>query len=79
MKGYTDLADLPEDERIRLIGECVMNTKQTIGFFVDHEEGKAERYVKKLQEQFPGIKVLGIHKQLITQSADFVKVGPPDA
>jgi len=56
IKGFADLADLPEDERIRVIGEYAMAGNQ-VGVPVD-EEGpdgyeKADRYVKKLLAQFP--------------------------
>lgn len=48
--GYTDLADLPEDERIRVIAHHVQSHGLTVGVFLDHEPGKAERYTKKLEK-----------------------------
>ncbi len=52
MKAFADLADLPEDERIRIIGETAeRNPGQRIGFVVD-DEPKADRYIKKLTTRF---------------------------
>jgi hypothetical protein len=56
IKGFADLADLPEDDRITVIGQAVMDGNQ-VAVPVD-EEGpdgyeKADRYVKKLLERFP--------------------------
>ena len=56
MKAYADLSSLPEDERITIIGNAVMQGN-SVAVPVD-EEGpdgfeKADRYVKKLLEQFP--------------------------
>ena len=61
MKGYADLADLSEDERIRVIGEYAMAGNQ-IGVPVD-EEGpdgyeKADRYIEKLTSQFPLLEIV---------------------
>lgn len=46
MKGFADLADLPEDERITVIGRCAEDGNVT-GVVVEDEE-KADRYVRKL-------------------------------
>lgn len=61
MKGYADLADLPEDKRIEMIGHRVMDHKEVVGFMVDVENGshaKGDRYIKKLLEKFPAIQVM---------------------
>ena len=50
MKGYADIADLPEDERITLIGQRA-ETGERVGFFVE-DDAKADRYMTKLQTQF---------------------------
>lgn len=53
MAGFADLADLPEDDRIRIIGETVERTGGLIGFVVDDDGGaKAARYIKKLTERY---------------------------
>jgi hypothetical protein len=50
MKAFADLADLPEDERIRIIGQTA-EQGQRVGFFVD-DDAKADRYIQKLTSQF---------------------------
>lgn len=60
-KGFADLADLPEDERIKVIAHHVCAHGLTVAVCVDDEPGKPERYTKKLEaagcrvvEQFRG-------------------------
>jgi hypothetical protein len=55
---YKDLADQPEDDRIRQIGEAAMKGL-TVAFVTDADPGKADRYVSKLLKRFPALKVLG--------------------
>lgn len=50
-KGYADLADLPEDQRIQIIGRQAEQGGR-IGFVVD-DDVKADRYINKLTSQFP--------------------------
>jgi len=77
MKGFADLADLPEDQRIESIGAIAMRGA-TVGFVVDVEGAdgfaKADRYITKLLAKYPSLKVLakvkGPTKEMIT-----VKVG----
>ena len=64
MKGYADLAELKEDDRITTIGKAVMNAPASsadaplvIAVVVD-DHPKADRYVEKLQKQFPGIRII---------------------
>lgn len=45
---YADLADLPEDERIRAIAHHVRDHGRTVAVCVDDEIGKPERYAEKL-------------------------------
>lgn len=77
MKGYTDLASLPEDERIDVIGRSVMEQKLTVAFFVDSDPPeKADRYIQKLVERFPGICIKDKGPGPIP-GVLVVKVGPP--
>lgn len=76
MIPYKDLADLGEDERIRQIGEKAMVEKLDVGFVTDVEAGKAERYVAKLRERFPGIRLISIGPGPVCNTV-LVKVGPP--
>lgn len=59
MSKFLDLHELPEDERIRVIGETVMRSGKSAAVPTDSDPGKAERYAKKLRERFPGIIVEG--------------------
>ena len=47
-RGYADLADLPEDERIKTIAHYVRDHGVTAAVCVDDEPGKPERYARKL-------------------------------
>jgi hypothetical protein len=49
-KGYADLADLPEDERIEAVAHYVRDHGLTAAVMVDDEPGKPERYARKLRE-----------------------------
>lgn len=49
-KGYFDLADLPEDERIAIIGRAA-EQGQRVAFIVE-DHAKADRYVQKLTVRF---------------------------
>lgn len=60
MTKYADLADLPENDRIRAIGELAMKG-EVVGFVVE-TNGKANRYLKKLRKKFP--KVVEIERKL---------------
>lgn len=48
---------LPEDERIRLIGEKAM-LGGVVAFITDADPGKADRYVSKLLKLFPQLRVV---------------------
>ncbi len=76
MREYQDLGDYEEDERIRKIGEKAMNEKLVVGFVTDAESGKADRYIKKLHERFPGIRVIDRGDGPVAETV-WVKVGPP--
>ncbi len=54
--GYADMADHDEDVRINVIGKSAMNGRK-VGFIVDDIPGKADRYIRKLTQRFPEIKV----------------------
>lgn len=69
---YADLADLPEDERVAIIGQQAAHGKR-VAFIVEDEE-KADRYIRKLlldfevrvEERGPGP----------VKNTVYVKVGP---
>lgn len=76
LKGYVDLADLPEDDRITVIGNAVMEKGLQAAIPVD-EEGpdgyeKADRYVKKLLERFPLIEFVQKSKGPVPKTVMFI-------
>jgi hypothetical protein len=73
---YADIADFDEDKRIETIGHAAMTFGKTVAFVTDDEEGKADRYIRKLQERFPGIVVIARGAGPVANTV-FVKVGPP--
>lgn len=75
-KAFADLADLPEDERIAIIGKTAASG-QIVGFFVD-DDAKADRYVRKL---LAGHKVRIVERaaNVLVKGTVFVKVGPAES
>lgn len=57
--AFADLADLPEDQRIRIIGELVVKNGKCVAFIVE-DRHKAKRYIKKLTAMFPGVVIADI-------------------
>ena len=51
LRGFADLADMPEDERITAIAHYVRDHGVTAAVCVDDEPGKPERYARKLIAQ----------------------------
>ena len=56
MRGFADLSNMPEDERIRVIGEFAEQqpSGMLIGIIVDHDTArrKVRRYCEKLTSRF---------------------------
>lgn len=50
MTAFSDLADLPEDERIAIIGRTAEGG-QRVAFIVE-DHAKADRYIEKLTKRF---------------------------
>lgn len=78
--GYSDLAGMgiPEDQRIKLIGEKVTQLRIIAGVVIDDKPGVLERYIEKLQAQFPGIRI-GKRGKGPTPGCQWFKVAPPIA
>lgn len=55
LKGYSDLADLPEDKRIEVIGIAVTVKRETVAVALENEEKKIVRYERKLKSRYPGL------------------------
>ena len=73
---FIDLGDCEEDQRIDTIGHQVMVHHRIVGFITDADEGKADRYIRKLKEKFPRIQVLARGNGPVP-NAVWIKVGPP--
>ena len=60
MFEFEDVADKAEDERIALIGaEAMKRVGLEIAFITDsNPPEKVERYIRKLAERFPDVKVV---------------------
>jgi hypothetical protein len=82
MTYYTDLADLKENDRITAIGNAVMKApassadKPVMVAFVVDDHPKADRYVEKLQKQFPGIRIIDRFDGPVANTVT-VRVGGP--
>ena len=79
VKGFADLANLPEDERIDLIGRYVIETKQTVGVLTDSGRGdecKPQRYIDKIKKRFPSVQIIGKEPGPIKNTI-CIRVGPP--
>lgn len=76
-QGFADLADLDEDRRIEIIGEAVMQSRTTVAVCVDAIPGKADRYIQKLTERFPGIRIVGRFPGP-PNGIDVIQVAPPE-
>jgi hypothetical protein len=70
---YADIADLPEDQRIVVIGNMAM-TGKIVAFIVDDNE-KANRYLRKLREKFPMVVEVDRLPDVPIKNVVSVKVG----
>ena len=50
MKAFSDLADLPEDERVAIIGRTAESGNRVA--FIVEDDAKAHRYMTKLTQRF---------------------------
>jgi hypothetical protein len=74
MKAYADLASLPEDERIAIIGQTASTS--IVGFFVD-DDAKADRYIEKLKK-YP-VRLIERRSDVLVRGTVFVRVGPKES
>lgn len=72
MKGYADLADLPEDDRIAIIGKVAAT--QITAVFVDNDT-IADRYVAKLAA-YPLVRLIERKVNVLVNNTVFLKFGP---
>jgi hypothetical protein len=58
MTVFADLHEMPEDQRIDLIGLAASKGK-VIGVLLErHEPAKVERYIRKVTERYPNVIVI---------------------
>lgn len=74
LKGYADLADLPEDERISLAAETAMRGS-VVGVVTDDEPGKPERYIRKLEAR--GVRVIDRGPGPVRHTV-LIRIGPKE-
>jgi hypothetical protein len=72
--AYSDLADMPEDDRIRLMAG-VVEAGKVIGFVVEDDE-KADRYIKKLRAY--AVRIID-RKPGPIKGSILVRVGPKES
>lgn len=70
--AYADLADLPEDERIAIIGKMAEGGARTA--FVVDDDTIADRYIAKLNERFK-VSIISRGSGPVKDTV-YVKVGP---
>lgn len=80
---FVDIASLTEDERITLMGRSVMEQPASsadkpimVGFVVENEQ-KAAHYIRKLTEEFPGIRIIDQKKDCPFKGMITVRIGSP--
>ncbi len=74
MKGYSDLADLPEDERIKIIGKAAQ-AGNIVGVALEDDADKIARYIGKLTKRFPKVRHVSTDPGLVPGTV-LVCVGP---
>ncbi len=75
MKAYADLADLPEDERIRVAAEAA-RAGHIVGVVTDDELGKPERYIRKLEAH--GVRIIDRSKGPVKHCVT-IRIGPKES
>jgi hypothetical protein len=72
MNVFTDLADLPEDERITVIAESA-RAGNTVAVFVDDDQA-ADRYAAKLEKL--NVRVIDRAANVLVAGTVLLRVGP---
>jgi hypothetical protein len=76
MTIFADIVDHDEDTRIDIIGHQAIDHKLIVGFVVEADGQKADRYIRKLREKFPMIRVIDKRRGPVA-GTELVRVGPP--
>jgi catechol 2,3-dioxygenase-like lactoylglutathione lyase family enzyme len=75
VKGFADLGDLPEDDRIRIAAETAAGGL-IVGVAVDDETEKVARYVAKLLAR--GVRVIDQQPGPV-KGAVLIRIGPKES
>ena len=75
MKAYADLADMPEDDRIRVAADAA-KAGHIVGVVTDDEPGKPERYIRKLEAQ--GVRIIDRARGPVKHSV-MIRIGPKES
>ena len=75
MKAFADLADLPEDERIRLAAEAAARGN-VVGVVTDDEPGKPERYIRKFEAR--GVRIIDRGLGPVKNTV-LIRIGPKES
>lgn len=76
MTQFFDMHQFKEDDRIDTIGKTVMDLGAITAFIVEADGAKADRYIRKLAERWPKVRILG-REPGPTKGVETVRVGPP--
>lgn len=74
MVKYADLADLPEDDRIAIIGKTAEAGK-LIAVAIDDDPKKVKRYIKKVTKRFPKARHIATLPGLVANTVT-IQFGP---
>lgn len=74
MKGYSDLADLPENQRIEIIGKAA-EAGNLCGIALEDDDEKIRRYIEKLTTRFPKVRHISTAPGIVPGTV-LVSIGP---
>lgn len=74
MKAYADIASLPEDERIRIVGEAA-RAGNLVGVALEDDAEKIARYIEKITKRFPDVRHISTDPGLVTGTV-LLHIGP---
>lgn len=77
MDAMLDLSKLSEDQRIKAIGNFVMESRKSTWCITDDEPDKPERYKRKMKKQFPFLVLGEIKHRFPGKGAAGFTVYPP--
>lgn len=72
---YGSISHLTEAQRITMIGSYAMREGKVVGFVVEDDGAKGDRYIAALKTEFPNIKVTGRGKGP-AKGVEWIKVAP---